>query len=77
MLPNSHLAQNGPIHISENGSLYENQYAWTNVADYVWIDQPVYVALHLRDGGSNGYVSVGLDLVLQTRRVMVRIIDIS
>ena len=40
----SHLAQNGPIHISSNGSLFENPYAWTTVADYVWIDQPVYVA---------------------------------
>jgi carboxypeptidase C (cathepsin A) len=54
MLPNSHLAQNGPIHISSNGSLFENPYTWTNVADYVWIDQPVYVVVHLRGGGSNG-----------------------
>ncbi|KAG8220809.1 Alpha/Beta hydrolase protein [Butyriboletus roseoflavus] len=38
------LLENGPIHISNDYSLFENQYAWTTVADYVWIDQPVYVA---------------------------------
>ena len=35
--------QNGPIHLLSNYSLVENQYAWSNVADYVWLDQPVYV----------------------------------
>ncbi|KAH0836523.1 Alpha/Beta hydrolase protein [Lanmaoa asiatica] len=44
------LFENGPIHISNNYTLFENQYAWTTVADYVWVDQPVYVptALTLR-----------------------------
>jgi len=42
--------QNGPIQILGNYSAVENQYAWSTVADYVWIDQPVYVGLHLHDG---------------------------
>jgi len=35
--------QNGPIYIQNDYSVSENQYSWTKVADYVWIDQPVYV----------------------------------
>lgn len=42
---NSYLTQNGPIRISNNYSLFENQYAWTTIGDMVWIDQPVYVAV--------------------------------
>lgn len=70
------LVQNGPIRISSNYSLFENQYAWSTVADYVWIDQPVYVAVRLRSGGPNGHVSVGLDSVLPTRMVTVSTVDI-
>ncbi|KAF8551345.1 alpha/beta-hydrolase, partial [Imleria badia] len=46
--------ENGPIHISNNYSLFENEYAWTTVADYVWIDQPVGTGFSTAD--SNGYV---------------------
>ncbi|KAG6379584.1 Alpha/Beta hydrolase protein [Boletus reticuloceps] len=35
------LIENGPIHLLSNYSLVQNPYAWSNVADYVWIDQPV------------------------------------
>ncbi|KAF8556411.1 alpha/beta-hydrolase [Imleria badia] len=35
------LFENGPLHVLANYSLVENQYAWSTVADYVWIDQPV------------------------------------
>jgi len=45
----THEPQNGPIQILSNYSAVENQYAWSTVADYVWIDQPVYVDLHLHD----------------------------
>jgi hypothetical protein len=41
----SYVHQNGPIHISNNYSLFENHYAWSTIADYVWIDQPVYVVI--------------------------------
>ena len=41
----THTFQNGPLHILANYSLVENQYAWSTVADYVWIDQPVYVRI--------------------------------
>jgi hypothetical protein len=33
--------KNGPIHVQNDYSAFENEYAWTSVADYVWIDQPV------------------------------------
>ncbi|KAG9312814.1 Alpha/Beta hydrolase protein [Chiua virens] len=46
--------ENGPIQISNNYSLFENQYAWTNVADYVWIDQPVGTGFSTAD--STGYI---------------------
>jgi len=45
----THAPQNGPIQILSNYSAIENQYAWSTVADYVWIDQPVYVDPHLHD----------------------------
>lgn len=48
------LFENGPIHIQNNYSVYENQYAWTNVADYVWIDQPVGTGFSTCD--SEGYI---------------------
>lgn len=33
--------ENGPIHITSNYSLVSNQFAWSNLADTIWIDQPV------------------------------------
>jgi carboxypeptidase D len=33
--------QNGPIHVSSNGSMYANNYSWHHIADYFWLDQPV------------------------------------
>lgn len=49
--------QNGPIHLLSNYSLDENQYAWSTVADYVWLDQPVYVGSLLHDFYSHVYFS--------------------
>ncbi|KAF8141830.1 Alpha/Beta hydrolase protein [Boletus edulis] len=46
--------ENGPIQISNDYSLFKNEYAWTNVADYVWIDQPVGVGFSTAD--SKGYI---------------------
>ncbi|KAF7308295.1 hypothetical protein HMN09_00677500 [Mycena chlorophos] len=57
--------ENGPIRIAENGSVSFNQYAWNNVADYFWIDQPVGVGFSTAD--ANGYVAdeeqVGADFM--------------
>lgn len=69
------MTQNGPIHISSDYSLFENQYAWTNVADYVWVDQPVYVVAQLRDVSSNERVTVGPDSVLLTQMATVSTVD--
>ena len=45
----THAPQNGPIQLLNNYSAAENHYAWSTVADYVWIDQPVYVGPCLHD----------------------------
>ncbi|KAG6377286.1 Alpha/Beta hydrolase protein [Boletus reticuloceps] len=45
------LFENGPIHILSNYSVVQNQYAWSTVADYVWVDQPV----------GTGFSTVGAD----------------
>ncbi|KAI9568043.1 Alpha/Beta hydrolase protein [Boletus coccyginus] len=46
--------ENGPIQILSNYSAAENQYAWSTVTDYVWIDQPVGTGFSTAD--TNGYV---------------------
>ncbi|KAI9568045.1 alpha beta-hydrolase [Boletus coccyginus] len=48
------LFENGPIQILSNYSAAENQYAWSTVADYVWIDQPVGTGFSTAD--ADGYV---------------------
>ncbi|KAJ8597488.1 alpha/beta-hydrolase [Rhizopogon salebrosus TDB-379] len=47
------LFENGPIHVQNDYSAFENEYAWTSVADYVWIDQPVGTGFGTAD--STGY----------------------
>ncbi|OAX36451.1 alpha/beta-hydrolase [Rhizopogon vinicolor AM-OR11-026] len=48
------LFENGPIQIQNDYSLIENQYGWSTVADYVWVDQPVGVGFGTAD--STGYI---------------------
>ena len=35
------VSQNGPIHVQPNGSWVFNDFSWNNLADTIWIDQPV------------------------------------
>lgn len=37
------LLENGPLLVTENGSLRANNASWANLVDYVFVDQPVYV----------------------------------
>ena len=37
------LEELGPLLIQDDGSLAPNPYAWSNLVDYVFVDQPVYV----------------------------------
>ena len=37
------LLENGPLLVTEDGSLRSNNASWANLVDYVWVDQPVYV----------------------------------
>ncbi|KAG9311821.1 alpha beta-hydrolase [Chiua virens] len=47
--------ENGPIRIRSDYSVVENKYSWTNVADYVWIDQPVGTGFSTVD--INGHIA--------------------
>lgn len=38
----SHI-KNGPIHVAGDYSVHPNNYSWDKLADYIWLDQPVYV----------------------------------
>ncbi|KAK0467098.1 Alpha/Beta hydrolase protein [Desarmillaria tabescens] len=49
------LFGNGPINIGGDYSASRNNYTWANVADYVWIDQPVGVGFATAD--ADGYVA--------------------
>jgi hypothetical protein len=35
--------KNGPIHVAGDYSIHPNNYSWDKLADYIWLDQPVYV----------------------------------
>lgn len=38
------LNENGPLHVAPGHKIVDNtQYAWSNVADYFWVDNPVGV----------------------------------
>ena len=37
------MMENGPIQIQADGSVALNTFAWSNLVDYIWVDQPVYV----------------------------------
>ncbi|KAI0773297.1 alpha/beta-hydrolase [Trametes elegans] len=46
--------ENGPIHINADSSAQKNNFSWNQLADYIWIDQPVGVGYSTAD--SAGYV---------------------
>ncbi|RPD59090.1 alpha/beta-hydrolase [Lentinus tigrinus ALCF2SS1-7] len=46
--------ENGPIHLDANGVPFQNTFSFDNVADYIWIDQPVGTGWSTAD--STGYV---------------------
>ncbi|OSD04770.1 alpha/beta-hydrolase [Trametes coccinea BRFM310] len=48
------IYENGPIRVGPDGSPSHNEYSWDNVADYIWIDQPVGTGWSTTD--SDGYV---------------------
>ncbi len=35
------MLENGPIHVLEDGSLAQNNWSWSQLVDYIWVDQPV------------------------------------
>lgn len=36
--------QNGPIQITPQYAATANKYSWDKLADFIWVDQPVYAA---------------------------------
>lgn len=60
------MTENGPIQVQPGTQkLVQNKYAWSNLVDYIWVDQPVGVGFATAD--SDGYVAdedqVGTDFV--------------
>ncbi|KAK7685695.1 hypothetical protein QCA50_011039 [Cerrena zonata] len=49
------LFENGPLQIQDDYTMAANNWSWSNLADYVWIDQPVGVGFSTVD--SDGYVN--------------------
>ncbi|KIY51939.1 alpha/beta-hydrolase, partial [Fistulina hepatica ATCC 64428] len=49
------LFENGPIRIAPNYSASRNEYAWSNLTDFFWIDQPVGVGYATAD--ADGYIA--------------------
>jgi len=37
------LFQNGPIQVTSDYSIVSNEHSWDKLADYIWVDQPVWV----------------------------------
>ncbi|TDL15662.1 alpha/beta-hydrolase [Rickenella mellea] len=35
------MSENGPLHVTNTYSIVQNNFSWSNLADYIWIDQPV------------------------------------
>jgi hypothetical protein len=53
------LLENGPLRITETGSVAANNVSWNKLVDYIWIDQPVYVSAGLIScAGSNSSFTV-------------------
>ncbi|GJE99868.1 serine carboxypeptidase [Phanerochaete sordida] len=60
------MTENGPIQVEPGTQkLVQNKYAWNNLVDYIWVDNPVGVGFSTAD--SNGYAAdetqVGSDFV--------------
>ncbi|KAI0333871.1 alpha/beta-hydrolase [Cubamyces sp. BRFM 1775] len=47
-------SENGPIQINSDLSAQKNNFSWDNLADYIWVDQPVGTGFSTTD--SAGYV---------------------
>lgn len=41
-------------------SVSQNMHAWSNLTDYIWVDQPVYAFLSLIFGCSTNFVLSGV-----------------
>jgi len=43
------LYEQGPIHVAENGSLYQNQFAWNQYANMLFLEAPICVGFSYSD----------------------------
>ncbi|TCD69154.1 hypothetical protein EIP91_008631 [Steccherinum ochraceum] len=35
------MFENGPVHVADDLSVFQNNFSWNKLADYIWVDQPV------------------------------------
>ncbi|THH29780.1 hypothetical protein EUX98_g4414 [Antrodiella citrinella] len=45
------MFENGPIHIADDFTAFQNNFSWNNLADYIWVDQPVGTGFSTVDSG--------------------------
>ncbi|KAJ7721117.1 alpha/beta-hydrolase [Mycena metata] len=46
------MTENGPLHVNGDYSISNNNYSWSQLADVVWVDQPVGTGYSTSDTGS-------------------------
>ncbi|TDL15660.1 alpha/beta-hydrolase [Rickenella mellea] len=49
------MSENGPLQVTNTFSIVQNNFSWNNLADYVWIDQPVGTGYSTAD--TSGYIA--------------------
>ncbi len=46
------MYEQGPIHVTDNGTIYSNPYAWNKVANMIFLEAPICVGFSYSDDGS-------------------------
>ncbi|TDL15661.1 alpha/beta-hydrolase [Rickenella mellea] len=49
------VVENGPLRVTNTYSIVQNNFCWSNLADYIWIDQPVGTGYSTAD--TTGYIA--------------------
>ncbi|KAL5537214.1 hypothetical protein ACEPAF_1037 [Sanghuangporus sanghuang] len=49
------ILENGPLHVTDSGSMAPNNFSWDKLADYIWVDQPVGTGFSTAES-NGGYI---------------------